>query len=86
MADQNDKNWWRPAVEIFSQVSVWVVVPIVAALVIGKYLDWRFGTAPWLFLGLTGLAFLMSCFGIVRTVSRYIKEIQKENGSTGESK
>jgi len=71
-------NWWEPAVEIFTQVSGWIVAPIVLALVGGKMLDSHLGTKPWIFLGLTVLAFGVSCFGIVRVISRYIKKMEKE--------
>ncbi len=72
----NNKPWWEPAVEIFSQVSGWIAGPIVFALILGKYLDGRFHTKPWIFLGLTTLAFIISSFGIVKVVSRYMKKIE----------
>jgi F0F1-type ATP synthase assembly protein I len=86
MVDDNSKNsprqggasWWKPGVEIFSQVSGWIAGPIILALVLGKYLDGRFETKPWIFLGLTGFAFFISSFGIVKVVSRYMKKIQDE--------
>ena len=77
--------WWKPAFEIFSQVSAWIVVPIVAALFMGKYLDARYETKPWIFLGLSGLGFLVTLFGLVRTVRTYIRKIEK-NGKSNESK
>ena len=51
--DENNKkgaNWWKPAVEIFIQISGWIVGPIVMALVFGKMLDTRYGTKPIIFL------------------------------------
>lgn len=80
--DDNKKennNWWRPGVEIFTQVSGWIAGPIILALVVGKALDSHFGTKPWVFLGLTGLAFLFSSFGIVRVTSKYIKDLEKKD-------
>ncbi len=75
----NKKPWWEPAVEIFSQVSGWIAGPVVVALILGKYLDGRFDTKPWIFLGLTGFAFLVSTYGIVKVVSRYMKKIVEED-------
>lgn len=77
---QNPQNepWWKPGVQIFSQVSVWVVVPIVVALIAGKWLDTRYGTRPWIFLGLSGIGFLISTFGIVYTIGEYMRQIAKE--------
>ena len=73
MNEDKKKLDWKPAFQIFGRVSTWVIAPIILALIIGKALDTRYGTDPWIFLGLTGIAFLFSIFGIVRTVKNYIK-------------
>ncbi|OGI81799.1 hypothetical protein A3E95_00550 [Candidatus Nomurabacteria bacterium RIFCSPHIGHO2_12_FULL_44_22b] len=79
MSENNNNNqWWKPGVKIFSEVSGWIAGPIILALIAGKWLDGRFDTKPWIFLGLTGVAFLISIFGIVRIVSRYMKNISKQ--------
>ena len=65
---------WKPAVQIMSEISTWIVVPIVMALIFGKMLDTHFGTKPIIFLSLAGLAFLFSCFKIVRVVKNYMKK------------
>ncbi|MDR3519431.1 MAG: AtpZ/AtpI family protein [Candidatus Pacebacteria bacterium] len=67
---------WKEGVQIFTQVSVWIVVPILLALFVGKALDAHFGTKPIIFLVLAGVGFLFSCFGIVRVISKYMKEIK----------
>ena len=73
--------------EIFGQVSGWIAGPILLALFLGKYLDGRYGTKPWIFLGLSILGFLISSFGIVRTITTYVKKIEKEtNGNRTEPK
>ena len=76
-AGQDGVNW-QPAFQIFTQVSGWIAGPIILALIAGKALDTHFGTKPWIFLGLTGVAFLISSFGIVRVVSKYMKDIEKK--------
>lgn len=79
MEPENKKVlWWKPAFEVFGRVSVWVVVPIIAALILGKRMDEVYDTSPWLFLALSGAAFLISSFGIVHTVIRYVRNIEKE--------
>ena len=80
MDNNSNSPWWKPAVQIFSQVSTWIIVPIILALIAGKALDKHFGTDPWIFLGLTGVSFIISCFGIVRVVRKYMKDIEK-NGN-----
>jgi len=76
---QNKIPWWRPAMLIFGRISVWVALPLVIALILGKYLDSRFGTRPWIFLGLTAVAFVISSVAIVRVVHSYIKDIEKNS-------
>ncbi len=71
--------WWKPALEVFSEVSAWIAVPVILATVAGKALDQRYGTEPWLLIGLVCLAFLVSSYGIVRAVRRYAAKIRKED-------
>jgi len=71
--------WWAPALEIFSEVSSFIVVPIVVALVAGKALDAHFGTRPWIFLALAGLGFLVSVYGIWKVVKRYGDKLKELN-------
>ncbi len=71
---------------MFSQVSGWIVVPLLLALIVGKKFDTHFGTAPWLFLGATALGFAVSSFGIVRTAFAYIRNIKHEDGKSTDSK
>ena len=68
--------WWKPGIQIFSQVSIWIIVPILVALFAGKSLDAHFGTKPIIFLFLAGIGFLFSCFGIFRVINKYIEEIK----------
>lgn len=86
MIENNDNvAWWKPAIEIFGQVSAWVAVPVLLSLFIGKSLDSHYGTRPWIFLSLTCTGFLLSSFGIVRTVTTYLKSIdKKEQNGNGE--
>ncbi|MFA5841325.1 MAG: AtpZ/AtpI family protein [Candidatus Paceibacterota bacterium] len=73
----NKGPWWKPAMEILSEVSTWIVVPIVTALVAGKALDNHYGTKPVIFLALTGFAFLVTCFGMYRVVRDYVNKLKE---------
>ena len=68
--------WWKPGMRIFSEISTWIVAPIVLALIFGKMLDTRYGTKPVIFLLLAGLAFLFSCFKIVRIIKNYMEKLK----------
>jgi len=68
--------WWKPAVELLSEVSTWIVVPIVCALIFGKMLDAHFGTKPRIFLIFAVIGFLVTCFGMFRIIKNYMKNLQ----------
>jgi len=80
MDRENKQNstgpWWKPGMQILSEVSSWIVAPIVLALVFGKMLDTHYGTKPMIFLVFAGLGFLVTCFGIFRVMKNYMKKIQ----------
>lgn len=84
---QIEKPWWSDALNIFSKITAWVAVPVVVALLVGKYLDGRWGSKPWAFLTLTGIAFIISIIAIGKISLQYIKEIEtlktdKKDGDT----
>jgi len=79
MKDNKDKElWWKPAIVMFANTSGWIAGPIIMALVAGKYLDKKYDSEPWFFIGLTAIAFFISIFGIVKILKKYLKEIEKE--------
>ena len=79
MVIENNQNsggpWWKQGVELFSEVSTWILVPIVLALIAGKALDNHYGTKPFWLLVLAGLSFLVSAYGIVKSVKKYTKNL-----------
>ncbi|MDE2030990.1 MAG: AtpZ/AtpI family protein [Patescibacteria group bacterium] len=78
--NKKDQSSWQQALIMFARVSVWVAVPIILALFIGKYLDNHFGTAPWIFIGSTIIAFIISMAVIVKMSLSYIQKIEgKDN-------
>jgi F0F1-type ATP synthase assembly protein I len=78
----NGEPWWKPAMGLFSEVSMWIVAPIIIALIVGKSLDSHYHTKPTLFLISTGIAFLFTCIGMVRVVQKYIKKIKEIEDKT----
>jgi F0F1-type ATP synthase assembly protein I len=74
-----EKAWWQPAMSVFAEVTGWIVAPIVGALFLGRYLDEKHDSAPWYYFSLTGVAFIISCIGIVIVASKYIRQIDREN-------
>ena len=72
------KPLWALGVQMFSQISLWIVFPMVMALVVGKKLDANYGTKPKMFLILAGIGFLITLVGITRIVLKYTKEGNRE--------
>jgi F0F1-type ATP synthase assembly protein I len=70
--------WWQPSLILFGRLSGWIAGPIIIAVFLGKWLDDKYGTEPWLFLLSVGIAFFLSSFGIVRDAMREMKRIEKE--------
>ena len=64
--------------EIGSQITGWVVGPIILSLFLGRWLDNKYQTEPWLFLGCMLTAFIITSIGIARVSIKYIKNLEKE--------
>lgn len=79
---ENSKNakapWWQSGLVLFGRMSGWIAVPVIIGVFIGKYLDKKYNTEPWLFLASVGIAFVFSMFGIVKDAMKAMKEIEKE--------
>ena len=73
--------WWRDGLVNFAKVSASIAVPIIIALYLGRYLDIKFGTTPWIFLGLTALAFVVSLVSIYISMVKYIKDLEETEKS-----
>ena len=79
MLEKKENSSWITGGIIFLKISGWIVGPIIIALFLGKYLDKKYNTAPWLFLGITAIAFIISLSGIIKESYKYIKEIEENN-------
>ncbi len=73
-----ETKWYSQGIEVFISVSGWIAGPIILALFLGKWLDKKYQSEPWLFLASIGLAFLISSYGIVKITLAYLKKIEKE--------
>lgn len=65
--------------QMFLRISGWIAVPLILTLFLGKWLDEKFNTAPWIMLASTGLAFIISMFGIIKNAKDEFKKIEEEN-------
>ncbi len=69
---------WSLALKVMAKLSGWIAFPIIIATFLGQWLDKKFGTEPWLFLGTVGLAFLISMYGLITNALSEFKKIDKE--------
>lgn len=65
-------------IKVFSKISAWIVVPVLISAFIGKYLDARWNTSPWILGVSLALSFTVSMIAIVRIAKKYDTEILKE--------
>ena len=68
-------NWWQPSVKLFLKLSGWIAIPIITAVFLGKWLDEKYNTDPWLFLSSVFIAFIISNIGITYNAIRAINDI-----------
>ncbi|NTU66479.1 MAG: AtpZ/AtpI family protein [Candidatus Moranbacteria bacterium] len=83
---KNEAPWWQPSLILFYRLSGWIAGPVIIAVFLGKYLDSRYGTEPWLFLLTVGIAFFVSTIGIVKDSMREMKRIDEKNKKSKEDK
>jgi F0F1-type ATP synthase assembly protein I len=75
--------WWQPAVTMFLRLSVWIVGPVIIALFLGKWLDKKYNSEPWMFLLCTGVAFLISMIGLIKNVLAEYRKIEAAGKADG---
>ncbi len=79
MPDKNNKELtqdWAKATKMFTIVSGWIVGPIILALLFGSWLDEKFQTGFFFVLTSVGIAFIITCVGIVREALGAIKKLK----------
>jgi F0F1-type ATP synthase assembly protein I len=81
--NKQENPWWQPGMLLFGRLSGWIAGPIITALFIGKWLDRKYDSEPWIFLASVGIAFIISSVGIVReakvVMNKIIEDEKKKN-------
>lgn len=83
---QSKQVWWVAPMQMFLRISGWIAVPLIVSLFFGQWLDQKFNTAPWLLILCSGVAFIVSMYGIITNAKREFKKIDDENKSKNENK
>ncbi|HEX8974189.1 MAG TPA: AtpZ/AtpI family protein [Patescibacteria group bacterium] len=81
MDSKNKSNipWWQPGLVLFVRLSGWIAGPIIVAVFVGKFLDKKYHSEPWLFLLSVGIAFLISMIALIKIGFAEFKKIEKED-------
>jgi len=79
--NQPQKVWWSQPVQMFLRISGWIVFPLIVSLFVGKWLDKKFNTEPWLLIAVSAVAFVISIYGIIANAKKEFKKIEEENKS-----
>jgi len=67
--------WWKPSLDLFIRLSSLIAAPVILAVFVGRWLDDKYQSEPWLFLACTGLAFVISMFGLIKITLQEFKKI-----------
>jgi len=74
-----DKNYWlQVGLKMFAESTGWIAFPVVSALYVGRWLDDKQNSGNLYFFSLTGLAFIVSCIGLVRVGQKYLKQLDTD--------
>lgn len=73
------KDTWGSAFVIFLRLSNWIVWPVLFAVIIGNWLDNKYGKEPWLLLLSVGISFIVSMIGLTINALKEIKKQEKSN-------
>jgi F0F1-type ATP synthase assembly protein I len=73
------KPYFHDALVTFGRMSGWVAGPVVIALLAGKWLDKKYLTEPYFLIGMVGVGFFVSVFGILRESKKYIRMVDEKD-------
>jgi uncharacterized membrane protein YcjF (UPF0283 family) len=82
MQQKSKKAWWESGVQLFAQISGWIVFPIIGAIYLGRWLDNKYDKEPWFFLLCVGLAFIITNVGVVKVGLEAMRKVTKEETMT----
>jgi len=84
-SSSSNPPWWQPGLLLFFRLSGYIAIPVIIAVFVGKWLDERYGTEPWLFLLSVGLAFIVSMFSLIREAMKEFKKLEKMDSDKKDS-
>jgi len=79
-------NYLEPIIKIMLSTTAWIVGPVLMGAFLGKWLDQKFNSEPWLFLATIGFCFIISMCGLITNALKEFKKIEKEYNKEKEPK
>ena len=80
-------QWLADALKMFARLSIWIVWPLLAAILIGNWLDQRHHSGQFWFYILVAVGFIISIVGLITQTLKYYKEVDKKSiGANGKKK
>ncbi len=73
---QNDS--WSLALRIMARISGWIAFPVLIGVFLGRWLDKKFDTEPFLFLITVAVCFVISMYGLVINALKEFKKIEAD--------
>ncbi|MFA6513874.1 MAG: AtpZ/AtpI family protein [Patescibacteria group bacterium] len=70
---------WGLALRIMARISGWIAFPVLLGVFLGKWLDRRFDTEPFLFIITVAVCFVISMYGLVINALKEFKKIEDES-------
>lgn len=70
---------WSLALRIMVRISGWIAFPVLLGVFLGKWLDKRFNTEPFLFIITVAVCFIISMYGLVINALKEFKKIDDES-------
>ena len=61
---------------MFARLSAWIIGPVIVGLFIGKWLDNKYQSKPWLFLLSMAIAFVISIVGLIKNTKDEYEKIE----------
>lgn len=83
---ETNQAWWMPPVAMFARLSAWIAFPVLLGIYVGKKLDQKYNSDPWLFLASVGAAFIVSMVGLVINTNKEFKKIMNVEQRNKEDK
>lgn len=70
MKDAPAAPWWQQSLSVFTKLSGWVILPLIAGTTLGRWLDGRYQSgSKWFFICIA-VAFIISTYGMIRQALR----------------